>query len=89
MEQMRKLTVAPEDAGARLDRFLAENFAISRSAIERMLEDGEITVNGGTAAKNYRLRGGEEIVLMQKEPEPTEAIPENIPLDIVYEDENV
>ena len=89
MAEILKLTVEQSDKGERLDRLLADRFEFSRAAVERMLADGEITLNGGSAAKNYRLRGGEEIEILQKDPEPTEAQPENIPLDIVYEDEDI
>ena len=77
------------DSGKRLDAFLAERFAISRAAAERHISTGAVEITGGTAAKNYRLRGGECVTLTLPEPVPAEAQPENIPLDIVYEDESI
>ena len=77
------------DSGKRLDAFLAEHFDISRAAAERHIASGAVEITGGTAAKNYRLRGGEQITLTLPEPVPAEAQPENIPLDIVYEDESI
>ena len=81
--------VAPEDAGARLDAYLAAAFGLSRSAAERLLAEGQVAVTGGEANKKYRLRGGEEIALTLPDPAPAEAQPEDIPLDIVYEDEDI
>ncbi|MBE6555009.1 MAG: RluA family pseudouridine synthase [Ruminococcaceae bacterium] len=76
-------------AGVRLDRFLADRFSLTRSTAERLIEAEHVTVSGRTVAKNYRLRGGEEISLRLPDPTPAEASPENIPLDIVYEDEDI
>ena len=88
MERIEFL-VPPEAAGQRLDKFLSEHLDNTRSAIERLLEEGSITVTGGSAAKNYRLRGGEEIAVEIADPVPAEAQPQNIPLDVVYEDEDI
>ena len=80
---------APEDAGARLDAYLAAAFGLSRSAAERLLAEGQVTVTGGEANKKYRLKGGEEIALTLPDPALAEALPEDIPLDIVFEDEDI
>ena len=86
----RLVAIATEaDSGKRLDAFLAERFAISRAAAERHISTGAVEITGGTAAKNYRLRGGECVTLTLPEPVPAEAQPEDIPLDIVYEDESI
>ena len=84
-----KTTVTADAVGVRLDRYLSEQFDITRSAAERLLDEGAICVSGGTAAKNYRLRGGEEITLTLPDPAPAEAQPESIPLDIVFEDDDI
>ena len=84
------LTPGPEAAGQRLDAYAAEAVeGLTRSAAQRLLAQGQITVNGGAAAKNYKLAGGETIAVTLPQPEPTEAAPQNIPLDVVYEDEDV
>lgn len=88
MERIEFL-VPTEAAGQRLDKFLSEQLDKTRSAIERLLEEGSITVSGGSAAKNYRLRGGEGIAVDIADPVPAEAQPQNIPLEIVYEDEDI
>ena len=89
MAERFELAVSADDAGQRLDRFLAERLSVTRSTVERLLEEGAVTIVGGTAAKNYRLRGGESITVEIADPVPAEAQPEDIPLDIVYEDGDI
>ena len=83
------LTVTSEDAGKRLDQLSAEAGGLTRSAATRLIESGDITVNGKKAAKNLRLKAGDEISILLPEPEASEVLPQNIPLDVVYEDEEV
>lgn len=82
-------TVADAEVGVRLDRFVADSGVLTRSAAEKMIESGALTVNGAKAAKNYRLRAGDVVELEIPEPALDEAQPQNIPLDIVYEDEDL
>ena len=89
MAEVKKIVVPSEERGKRLDAFVASSFDVSRSAAERLLGTGAITVTGGKAEKNYRLCGGEEIALLMPDPTPAEAVAEEIPLDIVYEDEDI
>ncbi|MBR3862178.1 MAG: RluA family pseudouridine synthase [Clostridia bacterium] len=89
MAQQIDLTVAAEAKGVRLDRYLSEQLDITRSAAERLLDEGAIALSGGNAAKNYRLRGGEEITVTLPDPVPAEAVAEDIPLDIVFEDADI
>ena len=73
--------------GQRLDTYVAEREGISRSAAQKLIEDGAVTVNGTLSDKNYRLREDDSVECYIPEPvslENTE--PEDIPLDIVYED---
>ena len=79
-----------DKAGERLDAALARMAdCLSRSAAQKLLEAGAVTVNGQTAKKNYKTAVGDEIVFALPEAEVTELLPENIPLDVVYEDEDV
>ena len=89
MAECFEITVDTAHVGERLDRFLADALALTRSAVERLLDEGAICVTGGSAVKNYRLRGGEQIAVEIADPVPAEAQPENIPLDIVYEDADI
>ncbi len=88
MEPYRVKTTA-EQTGKRLDVYLAEELPLTRSAVQGLMENGAVTVNGKAIAKNYRLRGGEEVAVFIPEAEPCEAAAQDIPLDIVYEDEHV
>jgi pseudouridine synthase, RluA family len=74
------------EAGQRLDVYIARREGISRSAAQRLIECGAVTVNGGESVKNYRLREGDEVDCDLPDPVPDDALPEDIPLDIVYED---
>jgi 23S rRNA pseudouridine1911/1915/1917 synthase len=84
------LTVPVEAEDQRLDLFLAARFnETSRSAIQRAISGGDITVNGKTVKPSHRLRAGEEIAGEIPAAPVIDAVPEDIPLDIVYEDEEI
>lgn len=84
------LEVTPENAGNRIDKFISDNIdELTRSAVQGLLEKGNILVNGGTVSKNYKLKNGDTVEVDIPEPEPMDAVPENIPLDIVYEDNDL
>ena len=84
------MTILCDREGVRIDAFLAEKVEqLSRSAAQQLLEKGGITVNGKAVKKNYKTHEGDEITVELPEPEPVELLPENIPLDIRYEDEDV
>ena len=78
--------VAAED-GKRLDVFAAEECGLTRSAVQKLIEEGNVRVNGMSAAKNTRLKSGDKVELTVPEPEPYEAVAQDIPLDVVYEDD--
>ena len=82
-------TVKKEDAGKRLDSYLSEAADISRSAAAKLIESGAATVNGKSAEKKYSVKENDEIELILPEAEEYEALPENIPLDVVYEDSDI
>jgi 23S rRNA pseudouridine1911/1915/1917 synthase len=90
-ESHKILLVAPEESGKRLDQFLTSQLEdVSRSRIQLLLENGDVLVDGKQAKASLRLRGGETIsVLGTLQPPPLQAVPEEIPLDIVYEDEDL
>ncbi len=84
------MTILCDTEGVRLDAFLASrDLGLTRSALQRLLEDGLVRVDGKAVKKNYKTRIGDEIELEVPEPEAPEILPEDIPLDIRYEDEDV
>lgn len=77
-----------EEGGARLDRFLADRMAgLSRSAIQRLIDEGQVTLNGKPVKAGYRVRPGDVVAAHLPTEEPPEPVAEAIPLAVVYEDE--
>lgn len=88
--ERKHLTVAPEEETLRLDVLLSRRVeGLSRSAAQRLLEEGKVSLQGRPLKKNHRLRAGEALELCLPDPVPTDARPQDIPLDIVYEDADV
>ena len=84
-----RIASEPFDVGKRADAFVAEHTELTRSAAVRLMESGNILVNGNELSKNYKLKAGDVLTVELPEAEPSEALPENIPLDIVYEDGDI
>ena len=75
------------DEGTRIDKWLtARDTGLTRSALQGLIESGNVTVSGKAVAKNYKCRKGDSVTLCIPDPVSLDAKPENIPLDIVYED---
>ena len=80
----------PDTAGERLDAYLARSVPdLSRSGAQKLLEDGNVTLNGKKAKKNDRLNPGDQVQVEIPEPQPVDIVAKDIPLEIVYEDEDV
>ncbi len=77
------------DAGARLDKFLSEGTGNSRNHIQNRLAEATILVNGAPAKANYTIRVGDVITIERIVPHEVAIVPENIPLDILYEDKDL
>ncbi len=86
---MSEAFVSREESGMRADVFIAEHFDVTRTAAARLLSLGAATVNGEAAAKNLRLRENDKICVVIPEIRETETLPEDIPLNIVYEDDDI
>ena len=85
--ELVELFADAQDAGERLDRFLSAALPeLSRSAVQRLVTEGAVAVGGVALPKSYRLRGGEDITVRIDAPREATVEPENIPLEIVYED---
>ncbi len=86
---MNEIIIIADVCGVRLDKFISENSDISRSYASKLAEEGCVTVNGKTALKKTKVNIGDEIVVAVPTPQGIEAKPEDIPIDIVYEDDSV
>ena len=88
----RRLVVDLRSTGARLDLFLARHFlaepslSLSRSGIQRLIAEGQVTVNGGPAKASTRLKVNDHVQIQQLPPRESTIKPEALPLDIIYED---
>ncbi|MBR2079358.1 MAG: RluA family pseudouridine synthase [Clostridia bacterium] len=90
MIDTRLLTVEEDYASQRIDKYLSEKMEnISRSAAQKLLDDGNVRVNFTVVSKNYKLKAGDRVVVTVPEPKSLEAKPEDIPLDIRYEDSDL
>lgn len=84
------IAIEQEDVTKRLDAFLAEKLAdLSRSSIQRLIENGDIKIHDKPVAKNYKLRKNDVITVLIPEPVALEILPQEIPLNIVYEDDDL
>lgn len=84
------LQTSEEDRGARLDAFLARTVDdLTRSAAAKAIEEGRVLVSGKVPSKSLKLTGNETIEFTPEEPAPIDAVPQDIPLDVVYEDDDV
>lgn len=83
-------TASAEHAGIRLDKWIAEQLeGYSRSAAQKIMESGSVLVNGVVCSKNYKVKSGDIIDVPDPVEHSTEILGEDIPLDIVYEDEHI
>ncbi len=81
-------TVSAESVGERLDKYLSEKAeGVSRSRIKTICDEGGCTVNGKIVKAGYALREGDEVVMLLPDAKPLEAVAEDIPVNIVYEDD--
>ncbi|MBQ6488915.1 MAG: RluA family pseudouridine synthase [Solobacterium sp.] len=80
---------AAEDSGVRIDRYLSDVSDLSRSRVQALVKEGMITVNGKPVKSSYAVCAGDIIEADVPEDQPLDLQPENIPLDILYEDEDV
>lgn len=84
------VTLTPAQGGQRADQFLAASLnSLTRSAAQRLLEEGRVICQGKALKKNDRLKEGVPLTVVIPDPTPVEILPQDIPLDVVYEDEDV
>lgn len=84
------ISVTPEQNGVRIDKTVAGVYpALTRNNVQKLLIDNKITVNGNEVSKNYKVKNGDVIRIIIPEPTPIEAQPEDIPLEIAFEDDDL
>lgn len=87
---MESFNITAEKSGVRIDSLIAEELPeISRSSAQKLIENGLVTLNGKAVKKNHKTTAGEEFEITLPEPEITDIVPQDIPLDVVYEDGDV
>lgn len=91
MSECTSWDVPTEAAGQRVDKWLSAQpeFTWTRSALQNWMEEGRVTADGKVLSKSDKLHGGETLEVEIPDPEPLSLEPEDIPLDIVYEDEDL
>jgi len=87
-DEVHRLRVRKRIVGRRLDKFLHSRYPrISRTSLQSYIKQGQVTVNGLPTKASYEPASGDEVRIILPPPPPSEVIPQDIPLDIVYEDE--
>lgn len=87
MAEQRVLVVAHRERGKRLDQFLSARVTdLSRSRIQKLIDDGRVLVDGEWQRRSFRVEGGEEVEVRVPDLQPADTVPENIPLEIHYQD---
>ena len=90
MDQATQTLTVTDEMTGRIDKELGHHFLqFSRSQLKRWIDDGTVTVNGQTVKAKYQLQAGDRVVIEPETPVEIDLEPENIPLDIVYEDDDV
>ena len=90
-DSLLRLVSTESDVAKRVDVFICENSDLTRSAAVRLIESGEALLEGSSTklSKNYKLKSSDVITVSIPAPEPSDAAPENIPIDVIYEDEDI
>ena len=84
------INICSETVGTRIDKVICDELSeLTRSAVQKIIDDGGVTVNGIAVSKNYKVRNNDEITVEIPEPKILDVTAENIPLDIRYEDEDL
>ena len=90
MSEIITIQCVSDDSGARIDKYISDSISdLTRSAVQGIISSGGVLADGAEISKNYRIKGSEIITVELPEPQPMDTVPENIPLDIVYEDDDL
>ena len=88
-DELIEIEVEEEKAGRRLDSFIADETELSRNAAQRLIEGGFVTVNGASPQAKTKLKAGDNVIVALPAPRAVDIVPQDIPLDIVYQDEDI
>ncbi len=87
---MEKINLKCEISGARIDKFICEKLEdITRSSVQKLIEEGNVKVNAAIVSKNYKCKAGDELEIIIPDAQPLDVKAENIPLEIIYEDDDL
>ena len=87
---MKEFRIKEEQQNIRLDKIISElEQAISRTSIQRMIEEGYILINGNKVKTSYKVVEGDSVTIQEEKPQETDLVPQNIPLSIIYEDDDI
>ena len=86
---MKEYKIKNDEQGIRIDKIISNIEDLSRTAIQRMIEEGNISVNGNTVKTSYKVAEGDIITIQKEEPKETDLVPQDIPLNIIYEDNDI
>ena len=87
---MKKLIINKEQVGNRIDKIISETGeVISRATVQRLIEEEKILVNGKITKASYKVQVGDKIEIQEDEPQEIDMKPQEIPLDVIYEDDDI
>lgn len=87
---MKEYKIEQEQKSIRIDKLVSElEKDISRTAIQRMIEQGDILVNGNVVRTSYKVICGDTITINEEKPKEVDILPQEMPLDIIYEDDDI
>jgi 23S rRNA pseudouridine1911/1915/1917 synthase len=87
---MERINLTCDISGERIDKFICSKLDdLTRSAVQKLIEEGNAEVNGAAVSKNYKCKAGDEVEITLPDAVPLDVEAENIPLDIVYEDDDL
>jgi len=89
MEKEYDIIIGPEQGKERIDTFLSRSTGLSRSQVEKLISSGSVQVNHQATKSGYRVKKDDRIIIRVPEPKELSAKPQNIPLDIIYEDKDI
>ena len=86
MNELISIKPSSDNIGERIDTFISDRCEITRSAAQKLITDGNVNVNEKAVKKNYRIGSDDLLEITLPEPELLDVVPQNIPIEIVYED---